>query len=121
MDEAIYPGIGLYEDRVNIGTRTDEMKMEVNDFADFHPQWLHYNLSANSEYKSRFADRAYRQFQTGGVFSPESALARINKRINEIDLAVIAESARWGDAQTDGSYTYTRNDNWLREIEKIRN
>jgi hypothetical protein len=121
FNEVWNPGTGLYEDRVNIGTRSDDMRMVVSGFEDFHPQWLHYKLSANSEYRLRFADRAYRHFQPGGVFSTDSSLARLNKRIKEVDLAVIAESARWGDTQTGEGRAYTRNDNWLPEIAKIRN
>jgi hypothetical protein len=121
FDEAHSPGTGINEDRVNIAQRTDNLKMEVNEFADFHPQWLHYKLSFNKEYRARFADRAYRSLKTGGVFSPERALERLNKRIAEIDKAVIAESARWGDGKRPTGKPYTRNDNWIKEINKIRN
>jgi hypothetical protein len=119
FDEAHSPGIGLYEDRVNIGTRTDDMRMEVNDFIKFHPQWLHFKLSANPEYRIRFADRAWKHLSEEGVFSPKNSLDRLNKRINEVDVAVVAESARWGDAKTSGT-PYTKNKNWLPEINKIR-
>jgi hypothetical protein len=119
FDEAHSPGIGLYEDRVNIGSRTDYLKMDVSGFSSFHPQWLHYKLSSNSEYRLRFADRAYMFFQEGGAFSSERSLARINERASEIETAVIAESARWGDGNRAG-LPYTRNGNWLPEINKIR-
>ncbi len=121
MDEAIYPGEGLYEDRVSIGTRDDDMKMEVTGPEYFHPQWLHFRLSEDKEYRSRFADRAWQLLSDGGALSPGKSLERINKRISTIDMAVIAESARWGDAQTGDSYVCTRNGNWLPEIGKIRN
>lgn len=120
FDEAHNPGIGLLEDRVNIGTRTDELKMDVASFSKFHPQWLHFKLSENPEYRLRFADRALKQFSGNGVFTPGKALARINKRISEVEQAVVAESARWGDAKTMGSYPYTKNENWIPEINKIR-
>ncbi len=121
FDQPHPPGIGLYEDRVNIAARTDNMKMEVSSFSKFHPQWLHYKMTANKEYRERFASRAYRHLEKGGVFSPDSALARINKRIDEVNLAIIAESARWGDAKTVGSFPYNKNEHWLPEINKIRN
>ena len=120
FDEPHNPGIGLYEDRVNIGTRTDNMKMEVYDFIKFHPQWLHFKLSANPEYRIRFAGRAWKHLSEGGVFSPKNALDRINNRIGEVDIAVVAESARWGDSKTS-SVPYTKNRNWLPEVNKIRN
>ena len=120
FDEAHNPGMGLYEDRVNIGTRQDNLRMEVNDLSRFHPQWLHFRLSANPEYRIRFADRAWDHFSRQGVFSPDSALKRLNRRIREVDPAVIAESARWGDSKRTGA-PYTKNNNWIPEVEKIRN
>jgi len=120
FDEAHNPGIGLYEDRVSIGERTDNMKMEVNDLTVFHPQWLHFKLSVNPEYRVRFADRAWKHLSEGGALSPDSSLKRINKRISEVDPAVVAESARWGDSKRTGA-PYTKNGNWIPEINKIRN
>jgi len=119
FDEAHSPGIGLYEDRVNIGTRTDDLRMQVDDLTRFHPQWLHFKLSENPEYRARFADRAWKHFAAEGTFSPYNALKRLNNRINEVDAAVIAESARWGDTKRSGK-PYTKNDNWIPEINKIR-
>ena len=81
FDEAHNPGMGLYEDRVSIGTRQDDLRMEVSDLSRFHPQWLHFRLSANPEYRIRFADRAWKHFSRQGVFSPDSALKRLNRRI----------------------------------------
>jgi hypothetical protein len=121
FEEPHSPGVGLSEDRVNIGTRTDDMKMEIGNFNKFHPQWLHFKLSANSEYRMRFADRAYKHLEEGGVFSAENSLARINKRIEEVEMAIIAESARWGDAKRSTGLPYNKIEHWLPEIYKIRN
>lgn len=120
FDEPRSPGVGITEDRVNIGTRTDNMAMQVNSFLRFHPQWLHFRLSENAGYRARFADRAYIHLNRGGVFDPASSLERLNKRVEQIDLAVIAESARWGDAKRPQGSPYTRNDHWMSEIKKIR-
>ncbi len=120
FDEAHSPGIGLFEDRVNIGTRTDALRMEVSDITRFHPQWIHFRLSDNPEYRIRFADRAWRHFSDTGVFAPVKALDRLEKRISEADIAVVAESARWGDARRSGT-PYTKDKNWIPEINKIRN
>jgi hypothetical protein len=114
------PGIGINEDRVNLAERDDNLKLVVYDFQHFHPQWLHHKLCQNAEYRSRFADRAYRYLTAGGALSEEESLARINTRVDQIDLAIIAESARWGDALTGGSYAYTRNEHWVEEIYRIR-
>lgn len=120
FDEPHTPGIGINEDRVNLGTRTDNMTMLISSFSYFHPQWLHFKLTANSEYRSRFSSRAYNHFKTGGVFSPEMALASLNKRVAEVENAIVAESARWGDAKRTTGNPYTKNGQWLTEIDKIR-
>lgn len=119
FDEAHSPGIGLFEDRVNIGIRTDALRMEVSDITSFHPQWIHFRLSDNPEYRIRFADRAWRHFSDTGVFAPDKSLDRLEKRVSEADIAVVAESARWGDARRTGA-PYTKAGNWIPEINKIR-
>jgi hypothetical protein len=84
---------------------------------DFHPQWLHYKLSSNSEYRMRIADRIYKTFFNDGVFTPDVAMDRFQKRINEIEIAIIGESARWGD--TRGT-TFTKDD-WKNQINDLYN
>jgi hypothetical protein len=110
------PGVGINENRVNLAARTDGYKMEVNSFSIFHPQWLHYKLSANEEYRMRFADRAVMRLTGDGVFTVNENIVRFIDRVHQIDTAVIAESARWGDGQRDGQTPYTKDDNWLYEI-----
>jgi hypothetical protein len=109
MIDQVGPGVGLYEDRVNLD-------MSVGDFSKFHPQWLHYKLTSNKEYRQRVADRVYKHFFNKGVFTPDVAEERFKKRVAEIDKAIIAESARWGDAQTNTPYT---KEDWEYEINDI--
>jgi len=120
FSEQANPGIGLYEDRVNLADNSYGPDMEVSDFSAFHPQWLHYKLTDNEEYRVRFMDRANEQVSANGVLSPDRNLDRLNERADEIYDAMIAESARWGDARRGSSYPYTRNDNWAPEVDKIR-
>lgn len=84
---------------------------------DFHPQWLHYKLSSNSEYRMRIADRIYKTFFNDGVFTPDVAMNRFQKRIDDIEIAIIGESARWGD--TRGT-AFTKVD-WENEINNLYN
>ena len=104
-------GAGLYENRVIVNGN-------VNIFDKFQPGWLHYKLSANKEYKQRFADRAYKNFYNNGVFVPEVAQERFQKRVAEITKAIIAESARWGDFTTGTGPPYTW-DSWDMQIKDI--
>src|SRR5207247_4251355 len=93
-----------------------------------------YNaMRNNTEFRLRFADRIQKCFFNGGLFyidpNPTNTLwdpthpernvpaSYYMKRINEIDTAIVDESARWG------GYTlitnYTRNDHWLRELNNL--
>ncbi len=104
-DATAGPGIGLYENRANIGDRTGNDRMLMYGFNSFHSQWLHYKLSKNEEYRIRFANRAWDQLTGIGIFTEEKSTERFNKRVEQIELAIIAESARWGDTQTSAPYT----------------
>ncbi len=72
-------------------------------FAKFNPQYLHQQLMANAEYRLRFADHVRKALGPGGALSPEVAQARFRSEADQIALAIVAESARWGDAQRPGS------------------
>lgn len=106
------PGIGLQENRVNIS-------MSVTGVDDFHPQWLHNRLAQNAEYKIRFADHVYRHFFNDGWMTPSKATALFLSRASEIDTAIIAESARWGD--TYSTPPRTKDDDWQVAINDIVN
>jgi len=68
---------------------------------------------AHPEYRMRFADRAHKHFFNAGAMTPEKAIALCLSRAGEIDLAIIAESARWGDQRPSrASNPYTKADWW---------
>lgn len=113
------PGIGLYENRANIGDRGGDNQMNVSSFSSFHSQWLHYKLTKNKEYRIRFANRAWEQLTGQGLFSPEVSIERFNRRAEQIELAIIAESARWGDTRTYSPYT--KDNAWLPQLDLVRN
>jgi len=115
------PGTGLYEDRVNLVERTDGNQMDVSHFGSFHPQWLHHKLTENAEYRMKFMDRAYLRLEGEGALIPSKNLERLEARAAEIETAIISESARWGDGREWISYPFTKNDNWIPEVNKIRN
>jgi hypothetical protein len=74
-------------------------------FETSNPQWLHQQLMANPEYRMRFADRVQKFCFNGGVLTPTTAQNRYNARANQINMAIIAESARWGDSKVSTPYT----------------
>lgn len=82
-----------------------------SQFLHFNPQWLHQQLVENMHYRTRLADRINKYFFNSGVLTPEANIARFMSRIEEIDLAIIAESARWGDSKREPAYT--RDNAWI--------
>ena len=87
-------------------------------FSQSNPQWLHQQLMANPEYRLKFADRVQATFFNGGVFTPEAVRARLQSRAAEIEMAIIAESARWGDAKSSTPLTKSH---WQSELNRILN
>ena len=92
------------------------------------PSNLHTKLAGNPEYRLAFADHVHKQFFNGGALTPEAAVARWKKRAAEVELPIVAESARWGDYRRDvNSYSsppyelYTRDNQWRTEQQRLLN
>ncbi len=69
------------------------------------PTKFHQPLRSNAEYRMLFADRLHRAFFNDGVLTAENAAARWTEVTSEIEFALIAESARWGDYRRANPYT----------------
>lgn len=63
------------------------------------PAFLYDRLRQNASFRQLFRDRVHELFFNGGPLSPEQNRARWARRASEIDRAIVAESARWGDAR----------------------
>lgn len=106
---------GVNENRVNL----------INDgmskppFNYFHPQWLHQRLTENANYRLRFADRAVKYLYNNGLLTAGEVEKVFRNRASQIDLAIIGESARWGDSR-NGTLR-TRDDDWLPAINNTVN
>ena len=79
----------------------------------FNPQTLHQYLTVHSEYKMKFADHVHRHFFNNGPMTVEGAQQLFASRAAQIDMAIIAESARWGDAK---AHPPRIKDDWLSAI-----
>ncbi len=90
-----------------------------------NPSWFYQLLQENEDFRVLFADHIQRNFFNGGPLTPEASNLRYTNLANEIDLAIIAESARWGDYRKDvlpsdnDRILYTRNDHWLPQKEYL--
>jgi hypothetical protein len=86
----------------------------------FNPHWLHEQLiSNNADYRMHFADHVYRHFFNDGLCTAQASTNRFLARAGQIELAIIAESARWGDAKRHPPFT--KDDAWLPEINWVVN
>lgn len=62
-------------------------------------------LRQNAEFRLLFADHAQRHLFNGGPATSGASRARYKELADEVELAIIAESARWGDQATGTPYT----------------
>ena len=92
------------------------------------PPGLLDSLDDIEDFRVRFGDRLHEHLFNGGALTPEMTAGRWTQRADEIDRAIIAESARWGDYRRDVHsyssgpyYLYTKNDFWLPEQRRLLN
>ena len=95
--------LDLYYDRT--GPLTVGDPAAGSSFSESNPQYVWQRLLANAEFRVLVADHIQRLFFNGGVLTPAKCAARYAVRTNEIYLAVVGESARWGDAQIEPPIT----------------
>ena len=70
-------------------------------------------LKKNPDFLVTMADHIQKQMiNEGGALTPKVVAERYNKLADEIDLAIIDESARWGDWYNNTG-PYTKNGHWL--------
>ncbi|MEZ5302065.1 MAG: lamin tail domain-containing protein [Verrucomicrobiales bacterium] len=82
------------------------------------PVAIYDALRRNTEFKVRFGDRLQKHFFNGGAMTPAANAARWAAMEDEIEGAIIGESARWGD---EGGITFTRDGNWRPEVAWVQN
>jgi hypothetical protein len=87
-----------------------------SSFEKSSPQYLWSRLTQNAEFRLLVADHIQKHFFNGGVFSTDGARRMFLTRSNEIQSAIVAESARWGDSKS--ATPYNRN-NWVTEMNRI--
>ncbi|MHB9143201.1 MAG: chitobiase/beta-hexosaminidase C-terminal domain-containing protein [Paludibacter sp.] len=100
----------------NISENIVSKSMTSNNPSNF----LQY-LVKNADFKVLLADKIQENLlNAGGALTPSVAAVRYNKLADEIDLAIIGESARWGD-WFNNSGPYTKNDHWLPRKQDLLN
>ena len=79
------------------GANDNTLSVNNND----KPSRLYQQLRQNAEFRIRYADHLHRHFFNDGALTPGAAIERWRTISGQIDVAVIAESARWGDYRRD--------------------
>ena len=82
------------------------------------PQYIWFRMHQNPEFRMLAADRIQKHCFNGGPLSVAGMRAALLTRSNEIQRAIIAESARWGDAKR--GTPFNRND-WLNAFNNVMN
>ncbi len=89
------------------------------------PTGIFERLRENPEFLMTFADRIYRHLWNEGTLESAAASAVYSEIASRIDLAIVAESARWGDYRRDlhpgekSQLLYTRDEHWVVERDRI--
>ena len=74
-------------------------------YAQFNPVFLHQDLMASAEYRQLFIDHVQQNFFNGGAMTADANAERMLERYYEVEPAIIAESARWGDSKVSSPMT----------------
>jgi len=100
-------------------------RMDFDD--DLSPPRIFHKLSGNRTFQSIFQERVRLHCSPGGVLSPEATAHRFTAIANQLQNAIVAESARWGDYRRDvhpyktGPYLLcARDTHWRPEISRLQ-
>jgi len=93
------------------------------------PSRIFQQLRQNADFRRLFADRVQKHCFNNGALTPSSAADRWMLRAEQINKAINAESARWGDYrrdvhqwQTAGPFElYTREAHWITQMNYLLN
>lgn len=76
-----------------------------DEFEYFNPVFLHQDLLVHPEYTQRFVDRVQELMFHDGPLTIDANMARMSERLDQVEPAIIAHAARWGDAKRTAPYT----------------
>ncbi|MEZ5328719.1 MAG: CotH kinase family protein [Verrucomicrobiales bacterium] len=111
------------------GERTNESadNNTIDYDVDQSPPRIFQKLRSRPEFRLLLAERVRLHCSGNGALSPQASTNRFAFRAREIEQAIVAEAARWGDYRRDvDSYKtgpfelYTPDDFWQVEIERLK-
>ncbi len=88
-----------------------------NELDYFAPAHLHQALITNASYRQIFAQVVQEEMlDADGALTVANATATYDARVSEVDPAVLAESARWGDGRPNNSGTAFGRTEWQNAV-----
>ncbi len=87
----------------------NDVNTDRTGLSDGSPGRLYAALRAHPEFRREFGDHAQKHLLNGGALTPVVSDARWMKRATEIDRAIVAESARWGNGNTRATWIAAQN------------
>jgi hypothetical protein len=93
----------------------------------YSPARIYARLRASAEFRRHFGDRVHKHLFNNGALTPSNSVARLLAPASIIRAALVGESARWGDARSNGvpagqigtGKVFTRDEWWQPEIDKL--
>jgi len=82
------------------------------------PQYIWFRMIPNAEFRMLVADRVQKYCFNGGPLSAPGVRAILQTRSNEIQRAIVGESARWGDAKRTTPFTRV---DWVSAMNNVLN
>ncbi len=110
--------LNVNEDRTGPWPAGSTASQGTSAFSKSNPQYLFQQCIYAQEFRTLFADRAFKHFNNGGALSTTAATARFDALTGAINRAVVGESARWGDAKTEPALTH--DGSWLNAVANVR-
>lgn len=85
--------------------------------------WPYAQLRSHPTFQRKFADHLQKHFFNTGVMTTAANQARLDSLTDQLKLAIVAESARWGDVNRNNplNIALTPENHWKPEIDWLRN
>ena len=84
------------------------------------PDGLFQQLMRSADFRVLFRDRVFLHCFGQGVLTPAQAAARYDTRMNEIVIALVAETARWQPGSSVATLPWDRDQEWANEWRYLR-
>lgn len=105
----------VWDMEYSIWDADDDYNIDVD--VDGSISQVYSELRSNEDFRAMYSARATEHLTADGALTPAACAARWEARAAQIERAVVAESARWGD--TDREVPYTRDVEWSQERERL--